>query len=241
MSTCVIDQKRQLSKLLINQGYVSFHERKTTMHTSPFFSPFLDRALRKKRGNESNWSGREGGMAARAVSGNAIPFSLLAAGSHLTEHAATDSIHVQDGTVNNERLDFPVLRSVALRPTIFHIGKRSIHIAEQFAFQQSDTNGRTVYKDEWAASPQAFLMNHLGERLLAGSAFPIINTGESDSAARLAIQTISWSRALCLLLFCMCLCRSLRRQKRKNLLHGKTHLGKHGRCSHPVGDIVHVF
>ncbi|NNV06276.1 hypothetical protein ETC03_07440 [Geobacillus sp. MMMUD3] len=60
----MIDQKRQLSKLLINQGDVSFHERKTAMHTSPVFSPFLDRAPRKMRGNEPNWSGGEGGMAA---------------------------------------------------------------------------------------------------------------------------------------------------------------------------------
>lgn len=56
--------------------------------------------------------------------------------------------------------------------SFFRMCKRSLHIAEQFAFQQSVRNGRTVYRNEWAVSPRAFLMNRLGEQLLAGSAFP---------------------------------------------------------------------
>lgn len=71
---------------------------------------FLDRAPRNMRGNEPNWSDGEGGMAAGAVDSGAIPFSILmVAGRHLIEHAATDPIHVQDGTVDNERLGFSVL------------------------------------------------------------------------------------------------------------------------------------
>ncbi|WP_171660094.1 hypothetical protein [Geobacillus sp. BMUD] len=62
-------------------------------------------------------------MAAETVSGSAILFSLPTAGSHLIEHTATGSIHVQDSTVNNERLGFPVLRSVALKTYHFSHGE----------------------------------------------------------------------------------------------------------------------
>jgi len=90
-----------------------FTKEKSPCTPPPFFGCFW--TVHRAICTGTNRIGGEGGMAAEAASSGAIPFSILmVAGSHLIEHAAPDSIHVQDGTVDNERLGFSVPRRIVL-------------------------------------------------------------------------------------------------------------------------------